>query len=367
MSKPKRQVKVRHGYVFACRRDTPVKRRARHKRLLIRKYFDTLPEEPEEEEINKSTVKPVSQMRFGAPVPCLRRSGLTRNRGTQSASSGKSVVKESVHQNFSGEAPPAVQVQLIPEALKGDGTPESGPSCITEADSTLESETEEEEDDDDDDEDDCINSSASTSLSSFSSPEIFRKEVSVDTMTFPSEDDLLGLHLHVKNSTLLEDSRAENINTHHPPNLSTIIDLSSIVEKKSEISCHKNPEDESKTNRSSCKSDEKKTLNITKLSEREPILPRKKVWFKSPITSEIQIDKDITRSSKNFSNSRTGISSAEDETLPFCGTLNRPQKARFFHFVDKSEEEAYFQKMRERCEKLRNAVFFPLILEKENL
>lgn len=47
--------------------------------------------------------------------------------------------------------------------------------------------------------------------------------LTVDTMTFPSEDDLLGLHLYVKNSTLLEDSHAENINTHHPPNLSTII------------------------------------------------------------------------------------------------------------------------------------------------
>lgn len=42
-------------------------------------------------------------------------------------------------------------------------------------------------------------------------------------MTFPSKDKLLGFHLQVKNSTLLEDSHAENIHSHHPPNLSTII------------------------------------------------------------------------------------------------------------------------------------------------
>lgn len=47
--------------------------------------------------------------------------------------------------------------------------------------------------------------------------------LTVETLTFPIEEDLHGLHFHIKNSTLLDVSHAESIHTRHPPNLSTII------------------------------------------------------------------------------------------------------------------------------------------------
>ncbi|MEQ2301069.1 hypothetical protein AMECASPLE_032239 [Ameca splendens] len=208
-------------------------------------------------------------------------------------------------------------------------------------------------------------------------------------MSLLNEDELLGLHIHVKNSTLLEDSHAENIHMHHPPNLSTIIDASTILaEKKCEISYHKTKE-ETKKDISSCKSDQAfKRKTSPQLSERKPIFYKKKVWFKSPITTEIPEAKDITSctlSSNNTSisssppqkikphptTSRTSIISSNDETLSLAVTLKRPvktclQNAMFFHFENDSEGEAFLQRMRERSVILRSAVFLPLTLGSQN-
>ncbi|MED6283434.1 hypothetical protein CHARACLAT_008711 [Characodon lateralis] len=389
MDQYKRQVRVRRKSGFPYKRDTPIRpatrRRDTYKRHLAIKHYDSLPEEPEEEKINKPTVKPVSLVRVGTSMLRLSSSGFTENRRSQPASSVMSIIKELGHQKLSGELYPTVQAAVIPEVIKGHGTTQSGTSCIMEADSTLNSEDEDEDDDDDD----YIYSSASTTLSSIPSPEIFRKETSVDTMSLPNEDELLGLHLHVKNSTLLEDSHAENIHMHHPPNLSTIIDASTVLaEKKCEISYHKTKE-EAKKDISSCKSDQALKRKISpQLSERKPIFYKKKVWFKSPITTEIPEAKDITSCTPSGNNtsisssppqkikphpttSRTSIISSKDETLSLAVTLKRPvktcsQNAMFFHFENDGEGEAFLQKMRERSVILRSAVFLPLTLGSQN-
>ncbi|MEQ2250693.1 hypothetical protein ILYODFUR_003501 [Ilyodon furcidens] len=383
MDQYKRQVRVRRKSGFPYKRDTPIRpatrRRDTYKRHLAIKHYDSLPEEPEEEKINIPTVKPVSLVRVGTSMPCLSSSGFTENRRSQPASSVMSIIKEPGYQKLSGELYPTVQAAIIPEVIKGYGTTQSGTSCIMEADSTLNSEDEDEDDDDDD----YIYSSASTTLSSIPSPEIFRKEKSVDTMSLPNEDELLGLHIHVKNSTLLEDSHAENIHMHHPPNLSTIIDASTVLaEKKCEISYHKK-------DISSCKSDQAfKRKTSPQLSERKPIFYKKKVWFKSPITTEIPEAKDITSCTPSSNNtsisssppqkikpppttSRTSIISSNEETLSLAVTLKRPvktcsQNAMFFHFENDSEGEAFLQRMRERSVILRSAVFLPLTLGSQN-
>lgn len=39
---------------------------------------------------------------------------------------------------------------------------------------------------------------------------------------------------------------------------------------------------------------------------------------------------------------------------------NNPEKAKFFDFIDDSHRDEFFQRMRERCVKLRSAPLFPL-------
>ena len=43
----------------------------------------------------------------------------------------------------------------------------------------------------------------------------------VETLTSPMKEETLDLHLHIKNSTLLDVSQAQNIHM-HDPNISTI-------------------------------------------------------------------------------------------------------------------------------------------------
>ncbi|XP_043996301.1 myb-like protein V isoform X1 [Gambusia affinis] len=382
MEQLKRQVKVRRDSGIPYKGETAVRlstrRTERYKKLLTGKCYDPLPERIEEEEINES--KPVSPVQVSISVP------FTKNRQSQPASCVTSVVKAPGQQNPSRKASPKVTVQLIPEVSRCGGT-----SCVMETESTLnseeeEEEEEEEEDDDDDDYDydddnDYDDADASTTISSSSSPEIFRKEMSVNVMTFPSKDELLDFHLQVKNSTLLEDSHAENIHAHHPPNLSTIIDAStSLAEEKFEISYHKTPEDEGQMNISASTSDQAfKKETSPKLSEKKPITFRKKVRFKSLDATEIQNEKEIkspATSGKNTSSpsrplqkikphpmtSRRSVTSFKDQPLLLAikrsGTAGS-EKASFFQFVNDNERRTIFQKMKERSVKLRSAVFFP--------
>ncbi|XP_044079473.1 uncharacterized protein LOC122888741 isoform X2 [Siniperca chuatsi] len=340
MGRYKCRVKPSRDSGLPNKRDTPVKtalsRRDNSRRLLPTKRYEAFPEEPEVEEV-KPTVKPTN------PVFAFK--------------GGEMRVKEE-KQNL------AV-------------TPENITSSSMESNPTFSSDGDEED----------YYSSATTTSSSLPSPEIFRKESYVETLTFPIKEELLGLHLHIKNSTLLDVSHAESIHMYHPPNLSTIIDTSAILaEKNCEINKHTEPEAETKIHTDSFKSDKSfKRKPPPKVTNRRPILCKKKVWFKSPIIAEtfeakhipatkltihnssgpVQTSSPAEQMKPDADRSRAGLINSKEEALRLTVTLERPvknspEKAKFFDFVNSSDRNAFFQRMRERRVKLRSAPLFPL-------
>ncbi|XP_041863541.1 uncharacterized protein LOC121653868 isoform X2 [Melanotaenia boesemani] len=325
MDRNKLRVRRRRDAGFTYKRDTPVKpaqrRRVGYRILLPRKRYYTLPEEPEEENRNESSVKPAS-------LEC---------------------------------------------DFKDSDSPQSVTSCNMEPDTTLSSE----EEDVDYYSSNCF-SCGSATLSSIPSPEIFRKENEKSTDLFGKEQ--LSLYLHNKNSTLLDVSHAKSIQMQQPPNLSAIIDTPTIPIKKICVtSHHQKPEYVGEIQTDSFKSD-LQSKTPPKLIVRRPILYKKKVWFKSPITAETLEAKPIPSSTSELSNlhkqvkpgqgtnpSKMGEISCREETLPLMLKLKRPLKtsqvkARFFDFGNDSEWDAYFQWMRERSDKLKNPVLFPFML-----
>lgn len=116
---------------------------------------------------------------------------------------------------------------------------------------------------------------------------------------------------------------------------------------------------------------------------------KKKVCFKSPIIAEVFDAKHIPATKMTIHNasesvqtsslaeqmksdvdiSRAGESSSKEEALHLQVRLRRPvksepEKAKFFDFIDDSDRDAFFQRMRERCVKLKSAPFFPLTAAK---
>ena len=104
---------------------------------------------------------------------------------------------------------------------------------------------------------------------------------------------------------------------------------------------------------------------------------RKKVWFRSPAAVETFKAKHIPSSTSEQSSpkqmkpdvetSEMGEISFREDILPMAVMLKRPvkaspAKAKFFDFGSDSERDAYFQRMRERCAKLKSAVFIPFKL-----
>lgn len=146
---------------------------------------------------------------------------------------------------------PAIQVTVV-EAHEGDemsGKEDEQSLAVTPESFTLSSmETATTFSSGDTEDEDFLDSATSSNLPS---PEIFRREnkgvsecicmctflyvhshtwsltfifvLIVETFNFSIEEDLLDLHRHIKNSTLLDVSHAESIHMHHPPNLSTIL------------------------------------------------------------------------------------------------------------------------------------------------
>ncbi|XP_024862515.1 uncharacterized protein LOC108238054 [Kryptolebias marmoratus] len=389
MNRHKRRVTLRSDSKFPHKRDTPVKaaprRREKFKRLVSSKHnCPTLLEEPEGDEMNDVTVKPGSQVRVSA-VPVHRRSvsrlsrpAISEQPTNQAAPSVTPAYKKPGHQKVQQTAYLTHEVTPILKAFEDDDTPGSVISCSTELDSTLNSE------EDDDEDADNHSLSSSTSLSSLPSPEIFRKESSVET-TFPKKE-LLSVNLPIKNSTLLESSHAENIHMHHPPDLSNIIgDATTIpAEKNCEISHQKNLEKRSIIQPNSLKPEPVNNSLLRKTSPkptgRKLILCKKKVWFKSPISTETFRAKRITPSASAARNtsespgqtkldpkaSQTGESSSKSETSPLLVTLKRPAKTSsvtFFDFGSDNERDAFFQRMRKRSDTLRSFVIFPSRLD----
>ncbi|XP_026039088.1 uncharacterized protein LOC113031267 isoform X2 [Astatotilapia calliptera] len=277
MDRYKRQIRLRCDSGLPIKRDTPVKpaltRRDQHRKLLFRKHYEAFPEEPEREVTNDSTVKPKSPVSantvhhkstFSLSTPAFTET--TRHKATL----------------------PAIQVTVV-EAHEGDemsGKEDEQSLAVTPESFTLSSmETATTFSSGDTEDEDFLDSATSNNLPS---PEIFRRENKVETFNFSIEEDLLDLHRHIKNSTLLDVSHAESIHMHHPPNLSTILDASTILaEKTCEISNNREAGSAAKVQNDSLKSDKTfKRKTPPRLSYRRPILCKKKVSFKSPVIAE---------------------------------------------------------------------------------
>lgn len=67
--------------------------------------------------------------------------------------------------------------------------------------------------------------------------------------------------------------------------------------------------------------------------------------------------------------SRAGEITSKQEAIRLLVRLKRPvksspEKAKFFDFIDNSDRDAFFQRMRERCVKIKSASPFPLTAAK---
>nr|XP_019941310.1 PREDICTED: uncharacterized protein LOC109628586 [Paralichthys olivaceus] len=355
--------------------DTPaMSRRYKHRRLLTNRHHEAFPEEAEEQE---TSIKPVQCK----SVFYSSRPACTGN--------VKHKVVSPVIPDDKKPAPTwntTINMTPDPEAFRRGGVKEEErnlavtPGSITSSsigtDATFNF--------DEDDEEDCYSSSSSSS-SSLPSPEIFRRENYVETLTFPMKEETLDLHLHIKNSTLLDVSHAQNIHMHDTPNISTIIDASTTHAKRNrEI---QGPEPETKIPTDSFKSDNLaqafKRKTPVKLTNRRLILCKKKVSFKTPVVAETQEVKRISAARTTLPNtsesarrpspaeqvkphaeaSGAGEMNSEDGTPHLRVRLKRPvrrspEKARFFDFVSDGDRDLFFQRARERCVKLRSIALF---------
>ncbi|KAM8897317.1 uncharacterized protein AB9W97_008773 isoform 2-T2 [Spinachia spinachia] len=323
-------------------RDTPVKapvrRRARSRRLLHKQRYDTLHEE-EMEEMEEMDVPEDASIKL---VPCrwIR---------------VKDEALRAPQTSAQPDSPAGLQVTPEPRASEpGHVTPTLGSitSSGTESDPAVsceeEDETQEEE-------------SSVTTSSSLPSPELTRGGSRAETMS-SFKEELLGLHLHTKNSTLLDVSQAESICTHHSPDLSHIIETSTIqAEKncgirgpeaetkihaeplKSENSCEwktvpKVPTPPVCFSRENTMDDVRDRILLPRPTSKRPIVYKKKVSFKAPLTAEASEPKPSPR---------------KDAERP-------TSDATFFDFIDAADKDAFFEGLRTRCEELRRAPLFPL-------
>ncbi|XP_031729934.1 uncharacterized protein LOC116398065 isoform X1 [Anarrhichthys ocellatus] len=350
------------------KRDTPVKaalsRRDKCRRLLHKQQYETLPEEPEEVDVPAvvpvfTRIKPF----HCTSAPRWSNSAFSETPRDEAFTPAMRAPKTPVHRG-SAAGHPTRQTTPEPEAFKFSGMTNNLTvtlGSVTESDTSLSSDEEEEEED-------CC--SSGTSSSSLPSPEIFRRDCCAVPLT-SFQEELLGLHFHVKNSTLLDVSHAESLRKHHSPNVSDIIDASVILaEKNCEV---KGPEAETKIHADPFKSEttfEWKTP--PKLSNRKPILYKKKVWFKIPIMAEPlgpQHTQTPTLSVHDAPDpvhvsGGEEVSSSED-ALRLTVTLTRPvtsspDDVTFFDFNDAADRDAFFIGMRTRCVKLTSAPLFPL-------
>ncbi|XP_035481975.2 uncharacterized protein LOC118301033 isoform X3 [Scophthalmus maximus] len=201
--------------VVRHQRDTPIKtalsRRHRHRRLLPDNQYEALPEETEVEETIVPTDKPTS------PVWCksvshrvVSPASPTNKKTGYHVSAARHTT---IHMTPDTDAFKGGEITVMEKLKKRQNTaetPESIASSGMETDSTFTFD------------DDVEDTSAPSYLRSLPSPEIFRKENYEETLTFPIDEELLDLHLPIKNSTLLDVSDAQTIHMHDPPNISTI-------------------------------------------------------------------------------------------------------------------------------------------------
>ncbi|KAI9527269.1 hypothetical protein NQZ68_032140 [Dissostichus eleginoides] len=383
--------RVRRDSGIPNRPDTPVRnRREKHNRLLPNKKYEAFAEEPGVEEMHVPTVKPTKPV-FTHIKTVQNKSGLRLSKppSTENSSNKTHAVPASRRSSYRVSASGHQTIQTTPriEAAKGGDmlvndeeqnmtvTSESVMSSSMESDTPFIC--------NDDEEEDCY--SFASSFSSLPSPEIFRREIYMETSTFPIKEEL-GPHLNIKNSTLLNVSHAETIHMHQPLNLSSIIDVSEFVDEKNcEINQHGRPEAETRKHVDSFKSEKALELKTPpKLTNRRTISYKKKVWFKSPIIVDTLEAKcipgtklTIYRNNEPAHTSSPSEQIQNDAVTSSAGKLSFKEKAlklklrskrpviisresKFFDFIDDNDSDAFFDRMRIRCAKLRSAPLFPL-------
>ncbi|KAK2828093.1 hypothetical protein Q5P01_019127 [Channa striata] len=376
--------KRRRGRGLTQQRDTPVRpaRGTRHRlrRLLPIKHCEPLLEEPEAEDMIVPTAKPTSPVCTSVTpvhresVPHLNRPAHTENSRKRAVSPPAPPPKKSA-----GQVSPAghFTIRTTPNSKALTGGERSFKEEEKDSTVTVESITSSSVESDTvfSFGDDCY-SSASSSSDSLPSPEIFRGEEFVETVTSPVYDELVGLHHNITNSTLLDASGAQSIHMHQPPNLSPIIDASTILTEMREISNNKAPEAESKIQIDSFKSDKApQCKTLAQLTKKRPILCKEKVLLKSPTIAEIKCttgySSDPVEAFSPAEQMKPDTDTFEvdemhskDSTSQQWATLKRPErespkKAEFFDFDD-SDIEVFFHNMRERSFKLKDDLVFPL-------
>ncbi|XP_034540255.1 uncharacterized protein LOC117813238 isoform X2 [Notolabrus celidotus] len=385
------KVKLNRDRVLTGKQDTPMKlalrKRDKSRKFLPIRHHEAIPEEPVMEDMNAPAVRSANPSLSCKPLHSESVSHSSSPAVTSRGNTIPPVTSASVKPGFrvSPAGPRTVQRTLLPKALRRVSPPaqdktSSLSSSSTESDSTFSS---------DDEEEDCYSSSASSS-SSLPSPEIFRRESDVEPS--PAAEDPLGLHTCIKNSTLLDGSHAESIHMHQPPNLSTIMDASSILaEKKCGISPSRGPEAEAKLNSSSLKPGKVKapqslrTKTPPELTVRRHISYKKKVWFKSPVisgdfeakhtpgngrtphitTTPVRAAGLTQQNTPDEDTPRSGESSVKEEASGLRVSLKRPERrspetAMVFDFGTESDRDEFFHMMRGRSVRLRSMPLFPL-------
>ncbi|XP_033955468.1 uncharacterized protein [Pseudochaenichthys georgianus] len=392
--------RVRRASGIPNKPDTPVRnKREKHKRLLPNKKYEAFAEEPGVEEMHVSTVKPTKPTHIKT---VQNKSGLRLSRPPSTEnSSNKTHAMPARRSSCRVSASGQQTIQTTPriEAAKGgdmlvndeeknmtvtsegvmSSSMESDTPFICNDDDDDDNDDDDDDDDDDEEEEDCFFAS---SFSSLPSPETFRRDIYVETSTFPIMEGL-GLHLNIKNSTLLNVSNAETIHMHQPLNLSSIIDVSEIVDEKNcEINQHGRPEAETRKHVDSFKSEKALELNTPRKLTNRRTISYKKVSFKSPIIVDTLEAKYIPGSKltiyHNNELAHTSSTSEQNETdTPSAGNISYKEKAlklkvrskrpviiiresKFFDFIDDSDSDAFSDRMRIRCAKLRSAPLFPL-------
>ncbi|XP_072517797.1 uncharacterized protein [Salminus brasiliensis] len=195
--------------------------------------------------------------------------------------------------------------------------------------------------------------------------EMFRKADTYDEGTgLVSEDEML--HRHVKNSTLLDLSHAEDIAMQQPPNLSSILELSPVIDGQAakESFCLSPPLPVSplssspllKQNKEPSKSPESTTstaeVDIKTCGDEERTPETKRVVVLSPVVKRRPFtgrDKPIKCRKVTFND----IVSTRDISVfkPQVESQTDPQepsseRAKFFDFADQRERAVFFQRLK---------------------
>ncbi|KAL0994550.1 hypothetical protein UPYG_G00123840 [Umbra pygmaea] len=213
--------------------------------------------------------------------------------------------------------------------------------------------------------------SSNISSSSQASPEVFRAEdIYAETVVFPGE----VLDLHVKNSTLLDVSHAENINTQWLPNVSSIVDISQVKgemdQEKSQLAIPLKwtPSDKLYNAYESMEKTPvsgkgavptllpKKTQKPAMMTRHREIKCKKKVTFSDSISTKMILKnvEPVTEGTGEPEGNRETAFPPEVPHVPRRATHHWSEQTKFFDFADLKERDTFFEFLRKKYSMMLN-------------